>query len=80
SQPEGGYALWIQLPKSVDSLALYYTAQAQGITVVPGHVFGEDERYRHFIRLNAGHELTANVRQAIKNLADWSRQQMQTVS
>ncbi|WP_228293926.1 hypothetical protein, partial [Acinetobacter baumannii] len=36
SQPEGGYALWIQLPKSVDNLALYYTAQAQGITVVPG--------------------------------------------
>ncbi len=56
------------------------TAQAQGITVVPGHVFGEDERYRHFIRLNAGHELTANVRQAIKNLADWSRQQMKTLS
>ena len=80
SQPEGGYVLWIQLPKSVDSLALYYTAQAQGITVVPGHVFGEDERYRHFIRLNAGHELTADVRQAIMSLADWSRQQMQTVS
>ncbi|MNN72639.1 putative HTH-type transcriptional regulator YjiR [compost metagenome] len=80
SQPEGGYALWVQLPKTVDSLALYYTAKSQGITVVPGHVFGEDERYRHFIRLNAGHELTTDVRQAISDLAEWSRQQMKTVS
>ena len=80
SQPEGGYALWIQLPKQVDTLALYYTAKTEGITVVPGHVFGEDERYRHFIRLNAGHELTADVRQAIKDLAEWSRQQMKTLS
>ncbi|KQG47531.1 GntR family transcriptional regulator [Acinetobacter pittii] len=80
SQPEGGYALWMQLPKTVDSLALYYTAKSHGITVVPGHVFGEDERYRHFIRLNAGHELTADVRQAIKDLADWSRQQIKTAS
>ncbi|MDR0067318.1 PLP-dependent aminotransferase family protein, partial [Acinetobacter sp. 11520] len=28
SQPEGGYALWMQLPKTVDSLALYYTAKS----------------------------------------------------
>lgn len=51
-----------------------------GCSSVPGHVFGEDERYRHFIRLNAGHELTADVRQAIKDLADWSRQQIKTAS
>ena len=80
SQPEGGYALWVQLPDTVDSLALYYAAQMQGITIVPGHVFGEDERYKHFIRINAGHELTDDVRQAISFLANWSRQQMKIAS
>jgi len=43
---------------------------------VPGEVFGEDRRYQHFIRLNAGHALTAEIRQAIQQLAQWTRVSM----
>jgi DNA-binding transcriptional MocR family regulator len=79
SQSEGGYALWLQLPENITGLELYYLAQRQGINIVPGEVFGEDQRYQHFIRLNAGHALTTEIRQAIQQLADWVRERMSSI-
>lgn len=71
SQPEGGYSLWLQLPESINSLDMYYFAQTQKINIVPGIVFGEDARYSNCIRLNAGHELSDEIKQAIDVLAQW---------
>lgn len=76
NQPQGGYALWIQMPEHYDSLALYHYAQQKGINIVPGLVFGEDERYNNYFRLNAGHELTDEIEQAIQCLADGCKIQM----
>ncbi|WP_445116926.1 aminotransferase-like domain-containing protein [Acinetobacter sp. WZC-1] len=76
NQPQGGYALWIQLPEQIDGLSMYTYAQQHGINIVPGEVFGEDARYKNCIRLNAGHELSLQIRQAIELLADWARRQL----
>ncbi|WP_353170545.1 PLP-dependent aminotransferase family protein [Acinetobacter rudis] len=76
SCPEGGYALWLQFPEQIDGLEMYRFARDQGINIVPGKVFGEDNRYNNCIRLNAGHELTDEIRQAIMCLADWTRAQL----
>ncbi|OTG97765.1 PLP-dependent aminotransferase family protein [Acinetobacter sp. ANC 4973] len=76
NQPRGGYALWVQLPDQIDGLEMYHFAQQQGINIVPGEVFGEDGRYKNCIRLNAGHELSDEIREAIVLLADWTREQL----
>lgn len=76
NQPRGGYALWVQLPDQIDGLEMYHFAQQQGINIVPGEVFGEDGRYKNCIRLNAGHELSDEIRDAIVLLADWTREQL----
>lgn len=76
SQSSGGYALWMQLPNTITGLELYYRAQQYGINIVPGEVFGEDQRYQHFLRLNTGHALTDEIRQAIQQLADWVRESL----
>lgn len=73
NQPQGSYALWLQFPEQVDSLALYYHAQKHSINIVPGLIFGEDKRYNNCIRLNAGHQLSDEIRGAIVLLADWVR-------
>ncbi|MDM1249248.1 PLP-dependent aminotransferase family protein [Acinetobacter sp. R933-2] len=73
NQPQGSYALWLQFPEQVDSLALYYHAQKHSINIVPGLIFGEDNRYNNCIRLNAGHQLSDEIRGAIVLLADWVR-------
>ncbi len=73
NQPQGSYALWLQFPEQVDSLALYYHAQKHSINIVPGLIFGEDNRYNNCIRLNAGHELSDEIKDALVLLADWVR-------
>ncbi len=78
SQSSGGYVLWMQLPNTITGLELYYRAQQYGINIVPGEVFGEDQRYQHFLRLNAGHALTDEIRQAIQQLADWVRESLKS--
>ncbi len=75
NRPQGSYALWLQMPEQIDSLALYYHAQKHGINIVPGLIFGEDNRYNNCIRLNAGHELSVDIQQAILLLADWVRKE-----
>ncbi|WP_089604208.1 aminotransferase-like domain-containing protein [Acinetobacter piscicola] len=76
NQPQGSYALWLQLPQQIDSLAMYYYAQQHSINIVPGLIFGEDKRYNNCIRLNAGHELSEDIREAILLLADWVKDQL----
>ena len=73
NEPQGSYALWLQFPEQIDSLALYYFAQEHSINIVPGLIFGEDNRYNNCIRLNAGHELSDEIKDALVLLADWVR-------
>ena len=36
SRPTGGYVLWVELPKQIDSTALYHRALKEGISISPG--------------------------------------------
>ncbi|RKX74935.1 MAG: PLP-dependent aminotransferase family protein [Spirochaetes bacterium] len=51
--PRGGISLWVELPKSVDSLELYKKAHEYGISFVPGPLFSVRRKYKNFIRLNS---------------------------
>jgi DNA-binding transcriptional MocR family regulator len=53
TRPSGGFVVWVQLPETVDSLALYRLALKEGIAITPGDLFSATNRYRNFIRLNA---------------------------
>jgi DNA-binding transcriptional MocR family regulator len=68
NRPEGGYALWLQLPEGGDSLALYHAARSQGISVIPGAVFSARGLYRDCLRLNAGNPWQERLQQAVTQL------------
>ena len=68
SQPQGGYVLWVELPRQVDAMKLYAAALAQGITVGPGHMFSASTDYRHFIRLNYSYPWSRQIEDALKVL------------
>ena len=36
ARPQGGYFLWLELPRQVDALTLHQQALAQGISIAPG--------------------------------------------
>lgn len=53
TRPEGGSALWVEMPEGTDSLKLHERALGHGIAVAPGALFTLGEQYRNCIRLNA---------------------------
>ena len=65
SRPSGGYVLWIELPKRVDSIALYHAALNEDISISPGPVFSASGKFRNYIRLNCGISWSDEVDRAI---------------
>jgi DNA-binding transcriptional MocR family regulator len=55
SRPAGGFVLWVELPPSIDSRALFDEALKRGICFAPGDVFSVSGRYAHCLRLSCGH-------------------------
>ncbi len=49
----GGYFLWIELPKQVNTTELYYRALAQHISIAPGGMFSSGGQYANYFRFNA---------------------------
>ncbi|RYY02617.1 MAG: PLP-dependent aminotransferase family protein [Gammaproteobacteria bacterium] len=68
TQPEGGYFLWLDFPKKVDSLQLFSLALTQGISVAPGPIFSAARRFQNCIRLNYGHPWTPESEKAMEVL------------
>lgn len=54
TRPSGGHVLWVRFPEYVDSLVLYEQSLKAGITIAPGPIFSSGDKYRNFVRLNAG--------------------------
>jgi DNA-binding transcriptional MocR family regulator len=68
TQPQGGYVLWVEMPKSIDALRLHRLALAEGISIVPGPLFSAKRKYKNFIRLNYGHFDPKSTVNAIRTL------------
>ncbi|WP_375748288.1 PLP-dependent aminotransferase family protein [Vibrio sp. HN007] len=65
---EGGYFLWIELPKHLDATKLYQLALAENIGIAPGRMFSINHQFDHCFRVNSSFECTGQVEQAIKRL------------
>lgn len=68
TRPEGGYMLWVELPKGVDALHLHQLALAEGISLAPGPIFSAQRKYRNCVRLNFGYPWSPRLEAAIKKL------------
>ncbi|HEX8987872.1 MAG TPA: PLP-dependent aminotransferase family protein [Rhodocyclaceae bacterium] len=68
SRPQGGFVLWVEMPRSVDALELHGAAVAQGVAFTPGQLFSPSGRYRNCLRLNCGNPWDDRFDQAIRRL------------
>lgn len=68
AQPDGGYFLWLELPPTVDALALHAAALERRISLAPGHLFSVDRKFSNFVRLNCGHPTDARFSAAMKTV------------
>ncbi len=54
SRPNGGFILWLELNKKVDSFKLRTEAMKQHISIVPGKIFSAGHTYTNCIRISFG--------------------------
>jgi DNA-binding transcriptional MocR family regulator len=73
TRPQGGYVLWVELPRSVDSLELHRRALEQKVSIAPGPIFSAKQKYKNFIRLSCGLPWSEKVDRAVQTLADLAR-------
>jgi DNA-binding transcriptional MocR family regulator len=68
SRPEGGFILWVELDKRIDTVALYDRAIRQNISIAPGNMFSLQDQYRHCLRLSYGMPWDKHIEMALKKL------------
>lgn len=68
NNPQGGLALWVELPDQLSSKRLFEAALAEKILIAPGLMFSNSNRFEHFIRLNCGQPFSPEIEQALKRL------------
>jgi DNA-binding transcriptional MocR family regulator len=68
TQPEGGYFLWIELDKRIDTIELYNKAIKFGISIAPGRMFTLQEQFGNCLRLSFGLPWNEELEKKIKIL------------
>ena len=73
TDPAGGYILWVEMPRAVDSQALFTACLAERIAIAPGTLFSASDRYRHCIRLGVGGRWDDGQRHALMRVGELAR-------
>jgi DNA-binding transcriptional MocR family regulator len=74
TQPEGGFALWVELPAGVNAMELHRRASQENIIIAPGPLFSATQKkYGNFIRLSCAVPWNDRVEKALKKLGDIAR-------
>jgi DNA-binding transcriptional MocR family regulator len=70
SRPDGGFVLWLQLPKPLASRELFEAALKKGVCFVPGDVFSTSHRYANCLRLSCGSAWHARIEKGLETLGE----------
>ncbi len=66
--PAGGFVLWVELDRGVDSLAFYREARRQRIAILPGAMCSSTAKFNHFIRISCGFPWIPEIEEGVKTL------------
>jgi DNA-binding transcriptional MocR family regulator len=70
THPVGGAVLWLELPKSVDSVELFFQARAKGVGIAPGAIFSTQDKFSNYIRLSCGYPWTDELELGVRTLGE----------
>ena len=76
SQPEGGFFLWAELPRAVDSLSLQTEALRHRIAIAPGPIFSASKGLRNCLRLSCGMPWSRRVERALTTIGELAHAQL----
>jgi DNA-binding transcriptional MocR family regulator len=67
-RPQGGLSLWVELPKTIDTIELYNSAVSKKITFSPGSMFTLQKQFSNCMRLSYGLEWNEKTENGLKVL------------
>jgi len=68
TRPQGGFMLWVELNKKIDTMELYEAAMKQKISIAPGRMFTLHKQFDHCMRLSYGSEWSERLDGSLKIL------------
>lgn len=68
SQPQGGFMLWVELDKRIDTTELYDLAIRQKINIAPGRMFSLQNQFSNCMRLSYGQRWSEQIDNKLKQL------------
>jgi 2-aminoadipate transaminase len=69
TDPQGGFFLWLELPASIDTEALFPVALEEGVAFIPGPAFSVGGRFASALRLAFSAETPERAREGVRRLA-----------
>lgn len=74
TRPQGGFALWIELNKKINTYKLHKKALKHNIGIAPGQIFSSQARFENCLRLSYGEPWSARIEDGIKTLGKLVRE------
>jgi DNA-binding transcriptional MocR family regulator len=68
SRPQGGFVLWVELDKQVDTMELYERAMKKNISIAPGRMFTLQKQFDNCMRISYGMQWNEPLDEALKTL------------
>ncbi len=68
TRPQGGFALWIELNRKINTYKLHKKALKHNIGVAPGQIFSSQARFENCLRLSYGEPWSSRIEEGIKTL------------
>jgi len=74
TRPQGGFTLWIELNKKVDTYKLHKRALKHNIGIAPGQIFStQGKRFENCFRISYGEPWSDRIEEGIKILGKLAR-------
>jgi 2-aminoadipate transaminase len=70
TDPQGGFFLWLTLPKGVDTSRLFVDAIQSGVAFVPGSAFSVSGSFNNALRLAFSAESPSRAREGVRRLSN----------
>jgi DNA-binding transcriptional MocR family regulator len=77
SEPAGGYALWVEMPRQVDAFELQAEALERGAAIAPGPIFSARGAFTHCVRLTCTARFGPRVESALVTVGDLAARQIE---
>jgi DNA-binding transcriptional MocR family regulator len=76
TSPSGGFILWVELPKKINTAHLLKKTLENNISIAPGMIFSAKKDYQNCFRLSCGLALSDKVKDAIKTIGSICRSEL----